>query len=84
MEDLSFTAFLKNKKIDPKKFYQADQAMFEVWKREFDQMHPNSFAQQKLFLLNKIRRANQLDLSAETEIKKKPAMRPKIAKPKTK
>ena len=40
--------------------------------------------QQKLFLINKVRRENQLELSEENEIKKKPAMRPKIAKPKTK
>jgi len=84
MEDLTFVAFLKSKKIDPKKFYGSDKTKFEEWKTEFDQMHPNSFAQQKLFLINKVRRENQLELSEENEIKKKPAMRPKIAKPKTK
>lgn len=83
MEDITFTSFLKNKKIDPKKFFQSDQKMFEEWKSEFDQMHPNSFAQQKLFLINKIRRENLLEEKLEVEIKKKPQMRPKIGKPKT-
>lgn len=83
MEDLTFATFLKSKKIDPKKFYQSNKAMFEEWKAEFDQMHPNSFIQQKLFLINKVRRENALVLTEETEVKKKPSMRPKIAKPKT-
>ena len=83
MEELTFTAYLKSKKIDPKKFYSADASMFEQWRVEFDQMHPNSFTQQKLFLINKIRRENPLALAAETQVKKKPVMRPKIAKPKS-
>lgn len=84
MEELTFTAYLKSKKIDPKKFYQTDSQQFNEWKVEFDQMHPNSFTQQKLFLINKVRRQNSLELTEEVSVKKKPAMRPKIAKPKSK
>lgn len=84
MDDLTFTAYLKSKKIDPKKFFSQEPERFEEWKRNFDQMHPNSFTQQKLFLINKIRRNCPLEETELKEVKKKPMMRPKIAKPKTK
>jgi hypothetical protein len=83
MEDLTFASYLKSKKIDSKAFYNGQKETFESWKREFDQMHPNSFTQQKLFLINSIRREYPLVEKAETGEVKKPAMRPKINKPKT-
>ena len=83
MEELTFAAYLKSKKIDLKSFFKDEKETFEKWKKEFDQMHPNSFTQQKLFLINKIRREFPLQEAEEKVEKKKPMMRPKIAKPKT-
>jgi len=83
MEELTFTAYLKSKKIDTKSFFNAEKETFEKWKKEFDLMHPNSFTQQKLFLINKVRRNHPLQEVPEQLEKKKPMMRPKIAKPKS-
>ncbi|MEQ6167864.1 MULTISPECIES: hypothetical protein [unclassified Ekhidna] len=83
---MEFKEYLKDKKIDPDKFKVGDPAQYDEFKQIFDQVHPNSFTQQKLFLINKIRRSYQLKEQQEA---KKPAaaktMRPKIKplKPKT-
>ncbi|GAB4246824.1 MAG: hypothetical protein Tsb0034_25860 [Ekhidna sp.] len=83
---MEFEEYLKGKKIDPSKFKSGDTALYEEWKHLFSQIHPDSFTQQKLFLINKTRRKYLLE--AQTEAKK-PAtaakMRPKIKplKPKT-
>lgn len=82
---MKFDEYLEGKKIDPKKYQQAEPEQYKEFKRIFDQVHPDSFTQQKLFLINKIRRTYKLE--AETAEKKpaaKQAMRPKIPlKPKT-
>ncbi|MEP1096684.1 MAG: hypothetical protein ABJG78_16325 [Cyclobacteriaceae bacterium] len=52
----NFEDYLQSKKIDPKKFMDADQTRYEEFEKLFDQVHPESFTQQKLFLINKIRR----------------------------
>lgn len=83
---MEFEEYLKGKKIDPEKYKAAEPEQYADFKSLFDQMHPESFTQQKLFLINQIRRAYKLEDTAE--IKKsapKPAMRPKIKplKPKT-
>lgn len=83
MEELTFASYLKTKKIDLKTFFSSEKEMFESWKKEFDQMHPNSFTQQKLFLINRLRRQYPLKEEEQKVEKKKPMMRPKIAKPKT-
>ena len=83
---MEFEEYLKEKKIDPNKFKAGEQEQYAELKRIFDQVHPNSFTQQKLFLINKIRRTYQL--KEQQEVKKPSAakaMRPKIKplKPKT-
>ena len=83
MEELTFAAYLKTKKIDLKSFFSSDKELFESWKKEFDQMHPNSFTQQKLFMINNIRRQYPLTEEEKVVEKKKTIVRPKIAKPKT-
>ena len=84
MEELTFAAYLKSKKIDLKAFFSSDKETFESWKHEFDQMHPNSFTQQKLFLINKVRRQYPLGDEVEKTVeKKKSIVRPKFTKPKT-
>ncbi len=83
---MKFDEYLTGKKIDSKKYKQAEPAQYEEFKTLFDQMHPESFTQQKLFLINKIRRTFKLEEQVETK-KASPAkaMRPKIKpiKPKT-
>ena len=57
---MSFEEYLASKKIDSKLFYEKETAVWTSWKTEFDQMHPNSFTAQKLYLINPIRRKYQL------------------------
>ena len=84
---MEFDDFLKGKKIDPEKFKLSENDRYSEWKRIYDEVHPESFTQQKLFLLNKIRRAYHFK---ENQEEKKPiapkTVRPKIKplKPKTK
>lgn len=83
---MEFEEYLIGKKIDPAKFKQGEPSSFEELSRLFDQVHPNSFTQQKLFLINPIRRKYTL---TEDVLEKKPVaakpMRPKMKplKPKT-
>lgn len=78
---MKFEEYLKGKKVDPDKFRHAEQALYAEFERIFDQINPESFTQQKLFLINKIRRAYKLDEQAEV---KKPATAPKAMRPKIK
>lgn len=82
---MKFEDYLKTKKIDPKAFQSTQSEQYSEWQGIFDQVHPDSFTQQKLFLINTTRRA--FPLKEEIEEKKPSAgkaMRPKIPlKPKT-
>lgn len=83
---MDFDDYLKEKKIDPAKYQQGNPVQYEEFKLIFDQVHPKSFTQQKLFLINKIRRAYKLEEQAiHVKSSTKTAMRPKIKslKPKT-
>ena len=83
---MKFQEYLRQKKIDPKKFHESAPAQFMEWKVIFDQVHPDSFTQQKLFLINQVRRMYKLEeAEVVTKSAPKPAMRPKIKplKPKT-
>ena len=53
---VNFEDYLISKKIDSATFRLAEPAVWESWKVEFEQMHPNSFTAQKLYLINPIRR----------------------------
>ena len=53
---VNFEDYLISKKIDSATFRLAEPAVWESWKTEFEQMHPNSFTAQKLYLINPIRR----------------------------
>jgi hypothetical protein len=83
---MEFEEYLKGKKIDPTAFKAGEPTQFEEFSLLFAQVHPDSFTQQKLFLINPIRRKYPL---TEVELEKKPAaaktMRPKMKplKPKT-
>jgi hypothetical protein len=54
--DLSFEEYLISKKIDKTAFENADRDLYQSWKKEFEDIHPESFTMQKKFFLNKIRR----------------------------
>jgi hypothetical protein len=56
----TFEDFCVRKNIDPLKFKESNNILFSEWKSLFESMHPNSFVEQKKFLLNKIRRLYQL------------------------
>jgi hypothetical protein len=76
---MNFGAYLKSKKIDPVKFSKDDPNLFQELRSLFEQVHPNSFTQQKLFLINKLRRAYIFEDSLDHDTKKKPAQpKPKI------
>ena len=62
--DMTFEDYLINKKIDLEFFQKAEPALFENWKKEFAQMHPNSFSAQKLYLINPIRRKYPLKIAS--------------------
>lgn len=51
-----FGDYLTRKKIDPLNFKRNEPQLYEEFKFIFDQVHPDSFTAQKLFLINKIRR----------------------------
>ena len=82
-----FDEYLTGKKIDPAKFKHADPAQYAEFQKIFDQVHPESFTQQKLFLINQIRRAYKPEEQAAVKKAANPskAMRPRIKplKPKT-
>jgi hypothetical protein len=67
---MTFTDYLISKKIDQDAFQKAEPALFEIWKTEFEQMHPNSFTAQKLYLINPLRR--KYTLPFEVVLKPKP------------
>ena len=67
-EGLTFEAYLVSKKIDSDAFRSAEPDLWNAWKEEFGEMHPNSFTVQKLNLINPIRR--KYHLATATEEKK--------------
>ena len=84
---MDFIEYLKSKKIDPIKFKDHHPDQYVEWFTLFNQVHPNSFTQQKLFLINDLRRKYGYHEKGESN---KPAgakmMKPKMKplKPKTK
>ncbi len=53
---VNFEEYLKSKKIDPVRYKRAESEQFEQFQLLFEQVHPDSFTHQKLFLINQIRR----------------------------
>jgi hypothetical protein len=87
-----FEAYLISKKIDSDAFRNAEPEMWNAWKKDFEQIHPNSFTLQKLNLLNPVRRKYMIRITTEPKPETpsavpaapaapkpaKPVMRPKI------
>jgi hypothetical protein len=53
---MDFEAYCTSKKIDANAFKSADQALYQTLQTYFEAVGPVSFTQQKLFLINQIRR----------------------------
>ena len=81
---MTFKEYLHAKKIDPKGFALGEPDRFREFKLLFEQVHPDSFTAQKLFLINSIRRRYPLpeqanDVNAEEKVMPKAKMlQPKI------
>ncbi|MCV9388007.1 hypothetical protein [Reichenbachiella ulvae] len=79
--EMSFEEYLISKKIDSSKFKLGDAQQYSELKAEFEQMNPNSFTQQKLFIINPLRRKYQLTESDQAvKAKPKKMFKPKIQK----
>jgi hypothetical protein len=85
---MNFEEYLISKKIDSVSFSKGDPILFQEWKTLFDQMSPESFTSQKLYLINPLRRKfllkeeaklNKLEAEVVTpQPSAKPIIRPKI------
>jgi len=53
---MTFEEYLDSKKIDKDQFSKQQPEVYNEWKNLFEQLHPNSFTAQKLYLINSIRR----------------------------
>lgn len=72
-EGPTFEAYLTSKKVDSDAFKKAEPDLWNSWKEDFGQMHPNSFTVQKLNLINPIRRKYQLKISTDEKKTAEPA-----------
>ena len=79
---MTFVEYLYSKKIDSSAFKEKEESRYNELEMLFDQMHPDSFTAQKLYLLNPIRRKYNWKEKTES-IKREPLAKPKMAKPKT-
>ncbi len=57
---MNLRSYLIDKKIDPDQLKKGDNGIYNEFNRLFSQMHPNSFTEQKRFLINKLRRKYKL------------------------
>lgn len=77
---MSFDEYCIEKKIDSKKFESTDPTLYNEWKNFFNEVSPQSFTQQKKFIINEVR--NKYTLKAEpVENKTKTTSTPKIKIP---
>lgn len=76
---MTFKEYLTGKKIDAGLFGKKEPSLYGKLKKDFDQMHPDSFTLQKLYLINPIRRKYRLqEEDVKTSVKKEKKMKPKI------
>ena len=67
-----FEEYCITKKIDPARFQSDDAVLWNSLKSLFDQVHPKSFTQQKLFIINNLRRTYLIPTVAVPKIPKAP------------
>jgi hypothetical protein len=65
---VNFEDYLISKKIDSAAFIRAEPERWKTWKAEFEQVHPNSFTAQKLYLINPLRRKYLLKVVLKEEV----------------
>jgi hypothetical protein len=53
---MTFEEYCIKKKINSEAFLKEEPERWKEWKFLFEQMHPNSFTEQKKFLINDVRR----------------------------
>lgn len=53
---MTFEEYCIKKKIDSVAFFTQEPDRWKSWKYEFELMHPNSFTEQKKFMINETRR----------------------------
>ena len=82
---VEFEAYLMSKKIDPEGFRREHSAQYTEWESIYAQVSPESFTQQKLFLINGLRRAYPYTAPPEEKAtaapQKSAKAKPTIAKP---
>jgi hypothetical protein len=94
---VSFEEYLLSKKIDSASFKSSESLLWQTWEVEFNQMHPQSFTSQKLYLINPIRlryplKVEKVNLEAQeiekpivaqaSEVSKPAIPKPTVVKPK--
>jgi hypothetical protein len=67
---VNFEAYLSSKKIDSAAFKKAEPVLWDAWRKEFEELHPNSFTAQKLYLINPLRRKYHQAIEALPEVLK--------------
>lgn len=78
MEEISFEDYCRKKKIDPELFLTSEPLRYQEWKVIFEQVHPDSFTEQKKFLINPTRKKYLLVEKSSTE-SSAPIATPKLA-----
>lgn len=78
---MNFEAYLSSKKIDSAAFKKAEPVLWDAWRKEFEQVHPNSFTAQKLYLINPIRRKYHQAIEALPEVLKSVEVKLPVATP---
>jgi len=79
---MDLSQYLHSKKIDAKSFAAAEPDRFTAWEKEFVEVSEASFTQQKLFLINGLRRRFPLGNDATTIQETGTKPKPKINIPK--
>lgn len=79
---MTFDAYLQSKKIDAARFQAAEQAQYQKLKQVYEETGAVNFTQQKLFLINPLRRKYKWkegpQETAAPAPKMKPTIKPKI------
>ena len=78
---MTFDEYLQSKRIDPEAFRNHEIRQYRDWEAEFEDVHPDSFTSQKLYLINPLRRRFKLVVEKDTDKKPGPAKPAAGAKP---
>jgi thymidylate synthase len=76
-----FEEYLTDKKINANAFRENEAEIWAEWQQLFSEVHPNSFTQQKLFLINAVRRKYPVNSEETNDITRQPKPKPKFKIP---